>query len=95
MAGSSGDVVRDQTMILLWRVGLVLAGVVLWSAVFLTVRANTESTVEPCLDTVVVEVSAACAAPQPSLLPAIPIATTVLVVAISGSLVVRRQRDSG
>lgn len=95
MAESSDDDVRDPTMIVVRRVGLVMAGVVLWSAVFLTVRANTESTIEPCLDTVVVEVSAACAAPPPSLLPALPVATAVLVLAFGGVFVVRCRRPAG
>lgn len=79
-------------MIVVKRVGLVVVAAILWSAVVLTVRANTESTIEPCLDNVVVEVSGACALPSPSLLPAIPVATAVLVVAISVVLVMRRQR---
>ncbi|CAN5869344.1 hypothetical protein BH23ACT2_BH23ACT2_11760 [soil metagenome] len=77
------------------RVRFVVAAFVLWSAVFLVVRANTESTIEPCLDNLVIEVSGACAVPQPSLLPAIPVATAVLVVAISVALVMRRQRLAG
>lgn len=81
-------------MIVFRRVGLVIAGVVLWSAVFLTVRANTESTIQPCLDTVVVDASAACTAPHPSLLPAAPVATAVLAVAIGVAVRVRRQRAS-
>lgn len=91
MVGSRDDDLRDPTMTVVHRVGFVGAAVVLWAVVFLVVRASTESTTDPCLDTVVIEASAACAVPPPSLLPAIPVATAVLLVAIGGALVVRRQ----
>ena len=49
--------------------------IVVWLAVFVVVWRSTGIPNRPCNDTVTFPAAAACVAPGPSLLPALPIAT--------------------
>jgi hypothetical protein len=73
------------------RVVLVAATILVWTLTFLVVWRSTGITDRPCDDVVVVPVASACAAPGPSVLPAIPLATaTAAGVAFVGSRWPRR-----
>ena len=70
-------------------IGLLVA--IVWVLVFMFVWRSTGITDRPCNDTVTIPVVAACAAPGPSVLPALPLATTA--AAVMGTVAVRWARS--
>lgn len=81
--GGSAVVVRMRWALLLATVATV------WLLSFFAVWRSTEVPARPCNDTV--DSSAACTMPQPSLLPAVPVATAS-AFALGGGLALARRR---
>ena len=73
-------------------VGVVgLTGVLMvWLASFFIMREATAVEPQPCRD--VIGVAASCLAPEPSLLPAVPVATVVAAIALALVVWWRRRR---
>lgn len=71
--GRAGADVESLRVRRVLAVGLLTAAV--WVLVFMFVWRSTGITDRPCNDTVTIPVAAACAAPGPSVFPALPLAT--------------------
>lgn len=64
------------------RLGIGLLAMAAWLVVFVVVWGSTGIADRPCNDVITQTVAAACVAPGPSLLPALPTATVVAVAVV-------------
>lgn len=88
--GGAGADVESLRVRRVLAVGLLIAAA--WVLVFMFVWRSTGITDRPCNDTVTIPVAAACAAPGPSVFPALPLAT--MAAAAVGMAVGRWARSS-